>query len=81
MNIHFRVLARLLRNMFIPALIGATVGLILNLLPVEQILWIIVAGLVVGMCWLFYSWTLEQIKQEDEINAALLARKNLTENQ
>lgn len=81
MNIHFRVLARLLRNMFIPALIGATVGLIFNLLPVEQILWIIVVGLAVGMCWLFYSWTLEQIKQEDEINAALLARKNLTENQ
>lgn len=81
MNIHFRVLARLLRNMFIPALIGATVGLIFNLLPVEQILWIIVVGLAAGMCWLFYSWTLEQIKQEDEINAALLARKNLTKNQ
>lgn len=67
MNIHVRTTVRLLKTMFIPAIAGLVIALIFKFLPMQQILLGMVVGLVVFMFYLFYKWTLEQIKQEDQL--------------
>lgn len=69
MNIHVRTIGRLLRNMFIPAVAGIVIAIMFSYLPMKQILTGIVIGLVIFMFYLFYSWTLDQIKQEDQLKA------------
>lgn len=69
MNIHLRATGRLLKNMFIPALVGAGVGVLFHMLPVKVIIWSMVAGILVLLMWLFYSWTLDQIRNEDALKS------------
>lgn len=69
MNIHVRVIGRLLRNIFIPAVAGVVIAIMFSYLPMQHILFGLAVGLVVFMIYLFYNWTLDQIKQEDQLKA------------
>lgn len=67
MNIHIRAIKRLLKTMMIPVMIGISVGALWTMLTATQI----VVGLSIGLLgftiWLFYIWTLDQIRQEDQL--------------
>ena len=71
MNIHVRAIGRLLKIMFIPLLVGVAIGLMFEYLPMQHILFALVIGLVAFMFWLFYNWTLDQIRQEDQIKSMM----------
>lgn len=79
MNIHLRATIRLLKTITLPALVGAVIGIGFNMMTAEQIIISLAVGLIVFMFWLFYNWTLDQIKQED-ILKHMENRKNLTNN-
>lgn len=69
MNIHIRTTARLLKTMFFPAIVGVLVAIMFEYLPMEHILLAAAVSLVIFMFYLFYKWTLDQIKQEDQLKA------------
>lgn len=69
MNIHLRATIRLLKTITIPALVGVVIGIAFNVMTADQIIISLTIGLLVFMFWLFYNWTLDQIKQEDQLKA------------
>lgn len=71
MNIHIRATARLLNTLLIPAVAGIAVAVIFTFVPMQQLLLGLAAGLVVFMLYLFYSWTLDQIRKEDQLKETM----------
>lgn len=71
MNIHVRAVGRLSKMMFIPALVGIVIAVIFEYLPMQHILLALAVGLVLSMIWLFYNWTLDQIRQEDMLKSMM----------
>lgn len=71
MNIHVRALVRLLKVITIPAIAGVVIGIMFNMLTAQQLMLGLAVGIIVFMFWLFYSWTLAEIKQEDTLKALI----------
>lgn len=69
MNIHVRAIGRILKTITIPTIVGIAVGIMFNTLTANQIAISLSFGLVIFLFWLLYSWTLDQIKQEDQLTA------------
>lgn len=80
MNIHMRVMARLVRVCFIPAIIGAVIGMAVQWMSVEELVLSLAIGIMVGLFTMMYRWTLEQIRHEDEFEAKINQHQNLTNN-
>lgn len=76
MNIHVRVIGRLFKIMLVPALVGVSIALIFEYLPMQYILSALAIVLAVFMFWLFYNWTLDQIKHEDQLREMKELMKN-----
>lgn len=69
MNIHLRVIARMIRVGLFPAVVGALIGIGVHVMTTDQLFYVGMLGLFVCGVGFLYRMTLDDIATEDERNS------------